>query len=182
MCFCTQGCVLCPVQWKNSIVTLDHWGILSPIHSWGSKTGIWNRCLCDSLAEAAQGPPLPSHPSSWDSSPPFSCALGYSAGMQWRQGCPQLLPRWASPSCTLLYSRAWVVLGKGTWNHLSPSLHAEETKAPKREVAFPSQFTCQDRTHDDSQSRVQPTRPWTGKGGVGGSLPSVIPPMPVFLL
>ena len=27
------------------------------------------------------------------------------------------------PSCTLPDSRAWVVLGKGTWNHLSPSLH-----------------------------------------------------------
>ena len=63
------------------------------------------------------------------------------------------------PSCTLPYSRAWVVLGKGTSNHLSPSLHAEETKAPKGEVAFPSRFTCQDRTHDDSQPRVQPTRP-----------------------
>ena len=35
------------------------------------------------------------------------------------------------PSCTLPYSRAWVVLGKGTWNHLSPYLHAEETKTPK---------------------------------------------------
>ena len=63
------------------------------------------------------------------------------------------------PSCTLPYSRAWVVLGKGTCNHLSPTLHAEETKAPRGEVAFPSQFTCQDRTHDDSKPRVQPTRP-----------------------
>ena len=63
------------------------------------------------------------------------------------------------PSCTLPYSRAWVVLGKATWNHLSPTLHTEETKAPRGEVAFPSQFTCQDKTYDDSQPRVQPTRP-----------------------
>ena len=74
------------------------------------------------------------------------------------------------PSCTLPYSRAWVVLGKATWNHLSPTLHTEETKAPRGEVAFPSQFTCQDKTHDDSQPRVQPTRPWGGPLSPGSSL------------
>ena len=31
--FPNQGCNLCPVQWKNRIVTLDHWGIPSPIYS-----------------------------------------------------------------------------------------------------------------------------------------------------
>ena len=77
-----------------------------------------------------------------------------SVGMQWRQECPQSFLGELHPPCTLPYSRALVVLGKGTWNHLSPSLHVEETKAPRGQVAFPSQFSCQDRTHDDSEPRV----------------------------
>ena len=112
-------------------------------------------------AEAALGPHLSSHPSSCS----FLSSLQLYTQTGPRLGCSgdkDVLSCFLGelhPSCTLPYSRACVVLGKGTWNQLSPSSHAEETKAPRGEVAFPSQFTCQDRSHDDSQPRVQPTRP-----------------------
>ena len=160
--FPNQGCNLCPVQWKNGILSLDHWGTPSPMCILEeAKREFDIHCPCDSLVEAARGPRLPSHPS--------SCRLLSSL-----QVCTQTGPRLGCsgnkdvlscflgelhPSCTLPYSRAWVVLGKGTWNRLSPALNAEETKAPRGEEAFPSQFSCQDKTHDDSQPRVQPTRP-----------------------
>ena len=46
----------------------------------------WQKPLLDLIS-----PPIPPPA---DSSPPFTCALSRSSvGMQWRQGCPQLLPR-----------------------------------------------------------------------------------------
>ena len=45
----------------------------------------WRKPLLDLVS-----PPIPPPA---DSSPPFSCALRSWVGMQWRQGCPQLLPR-----------------------------------------------------------------------------------------
>ena len=118
-------------------------------------------CLCHSLVEAALGPRLPSHPSSCRllSSLQLCTQTGPQLGCSGDKDVLGCFLGELYSSCTLPYSRACVVLGKGTWNHLSPSLHAEETKAPRGQVAFPSQFTCQDRTHDDSQPRVQPTRP-----------------------
>ena len=159
--FPNQGCNLGPVQCKNRIVTLDHQGIFS-------LSNVFLRKQSGNLKFMSLS--FPGGSPSWTSSPahPSSCRLLSSLQLCTQTG-PQLgcsgdkdvlscflgeLHR----SCTLPYSRACVVLGKGTWNQLSPSLHAEETKAPRGEVAFPSQFTCQDRSHDDSQPRVQPTR------------------------
>ena len=111
----------------------------------------WWKLLRDLLSPPIPPPETPHLPSAVHSGTPLGCS-GDKDALSCFLG--EL-----HPSCTLPYFRAWVVLGKGTWNHLSPSLHAEETKAPEGEVAFPSQFTCQDRTHDESQPRVQPTRP-----------------------
>ena len=98
--------------------------------------------LCDFQSEAAPGPPLPSHPS--------SCRLPSVLHSGPRLGCfgdKDVLSFFLGelhPSCTFPYFRAWAVLGKWTWNHLSPSLHAEETKAPRAKWLF--QGSLLDRT------------------------------------
>ena len=150
-----------PVQCKNRIVTLDHQGIFF-------LSNVFLRKQRGNLKFVSLSSPGGSR--FWTSTPLPSLLLqtpllpsvvhsGPGLGGSGDKDVLSCFLRELHPSCTLPYSRAWVVLGKGTCNHLSPSLHAEETKVPRGEVAFPSQFTCQDRTQDDSQPRVQPTRP-----------------------
>ena len=83
----------------------------------------WRKLLLDLLSPPIPPPETPLLPSAEHSGTPLGCS-GDKDALSCFLGDFQV-------SCTLPYSRAWVVLGKVTWNHLSPSLHAEETKAPR---------------------------------------------------
>lgn len=126
--------------------------------------------LLISLAEAAWTSPSPPIAPPADSSPPSVVHSDRSSvGMQWRQGCPlSCFLGELHPPCTLPTQS---LRCPGDLESSKPSLHAEETKAPRGQVAFSSQFTCQTGLMMTLSPGFSPS------GSREGLSPSVIPSM-----